>query len=151
VNRDILYTAALFHDIGKGTEPHNEVGARATRDLLGDICQPEELDRICLVILRHNQKQSTDTYEPATRLVQDADVLDHIGPIEVWLGFWWDATHGMTIDDRLRYYHSQENSRRQAVMRSALNFDIWIGIYERRLKSERAFFVELDRVHRGGL
>ncbi len=26
MHRDILYTGALFHDVGKGTEPHNETG-----------------------------------------------------------------------------------------------------------------------------
>jgi uncharacterized protein len=31
VDRNILYTGALFHDIGKGTEPHNEAGARIVR------------------------------------------------------------------------------------------------------------------------
>lgn len=88
---------------------------------------------------------------PETRLVQDADVLDHTGPMEVWLGFWWDATHEMTIDDRLQYYHSEEHSRYRTAMRNALNFDVSIGIYEQRLEFERAFFAELERVSRGGL
>jgi len=30
VDCDILYTAGLFHDIGKGSDLHNEVGANLT-------------------------------------------------------------------------------------------------------------------------
>ena len=31
---DILFCAALFHDVGKGTEPHNETGAKIASELL---------------------------------------------------------------------------------------------------------------------
>ena len=34
VDRDVMYAGALFHDIGKGAEPHNEIGAAITREAL---------------------------------------------------------------------------------------------------------------------
>ena len=33
VNHQILYSGALFHDIGKGSDPHNESGACMTKPL----------------------------------------------------------------------------------------------------------------------
>ena len=151
VNRKILYIGALFHDIGKGFEPHNEVGALIVRDLLSGICELEELDRICKIVLEHNQRKKPNQYVFETRIVQDADLLDHVGPIGSWLAFYWSAIHEETIDDALRYFHSEENLRYQTRWRNALNFDISVNIFDQRLEFERKFFAELGRVHKEGL
>jgi len=49
----VVHTAALFHDIGKDSDPHNEVGARIARDLLAQCCSSNELDRIYQIIHDH--------------------------------------------------------------------------------------------------
>jgi uncharacterized protein len=151
VDRDILYAGALFHDVGKGSNPHNEVGAHMVRDLLGGVCQPEELERICQIVREHNQRRQPNAYAPETRLVQDADLLDHVGPIGPWLTFYWNATHGETIDDALCFFHSEENAHLQESTRNALNLDISVRIFDQRIAFERQFFAALERAHTEGL
>ena len=149
VDRDILRAAALFHDVGKGVEPHNESGARIARELLSELCEPEEVDGICEIILQHSQRQHPNDYTLETRIVQDADILDHVGPLGPWLQFYWSATHDETIDDALRFFHGRGEGHR-AVMRRLLNLAVSVLIFDQRIEFEDRFFAEFERVHREG-
>ena len=50
---DVLRCAGMFHDIGKGIEPHNHTGAVLVRDLLKDEMAETELDQVCRLISAH--------------------------------------------------------------------------------------------------
>jgi uncharacterized protein len=121
------------------------------RDLLSGICQPEEVKGICEIILQHAQRERANECTVETRIVQDADLLDHVAPIGLWLAFYWIATHGERIDDLLRYLHSEESSRHLTWMRNALNFDISVDIFDQRAEHGRQFFADSGRVQREGL
>jgi uncharacterized protein len=151
VQRDILYAGALFHDVGKGTEPHNETGAQIARELLRDNCREDELDRICEIVRQHNQRGKSNDFTPEIKLVQDADYLDHDGPLGVWIALYYHSTHAETIDDALRFFHGDERARALALMRTRLNFDLSVRIFDQRVAWEDNFFIELERVHRQGL
>ena len=101
IDCDILYTAGLFHDIGKGNDLHNEVGANLTRNLLSGIVTSTELDTICDVIRYHNQREKSDSFSDYVKLVQDADLIDHVGLIDVWMAFYWSGHHGESIHDHI--------------------------------------------------
>ena len=151
VDRDVLHTAALFHDIGKGHDYHNQVGAKMVSDLLGGLCTPDEIRQLSRLILEHPHRVKPNDYGLATRILQDADILDHVGAVGVWRKFYRKATSGGTIDHALRDYHSEEIVRHQRWMRGALNLDVSVDILEQRMAFERAFFEELARVQRAGL
>lgn len=59
---DVLYTAGFFHDIGKGNDSHNEVGANLTRNLLSGILDNADLDKICDAIFYHNQREKSGSF-----------------------------------------------------------------------------------------
>ena len=151
VDRDILFTGALLHDIGKGREPHNEIGANIVAELFEDLCEPDELESVCEIIRDHNQRLRSGECSMAARIVQDADILDKVGPISPWLAFYWSATRDRTIDDTLAYLHSDENERYHTRMRNLLNFDVSTGIFDQRARFENEFFAEFERVQREGL
>lgn len=115
VDCDVLYTAGLFHDIGKGNDLHNEVGAHLTRSLLSGIVTSSELDGICDVIRYHNQRKKSDFFSVYVKLVQDSDLIDHVGLIDVWMAFYWSGHHGESIHDHIAYYKGEECIRSRQV------------------------------------
>jgi uncharacterized protein len=151
IHKDILYAGGLLHDIGKGAEPHNETGALFVGEILKRICQGEELNQICAIVYCHNQRQQPNEYAPEIKLVQDADYLDHVGPMGSWLGIYRIGTRNETIMDALRFFHSEERAHFLALMRNGLNYDISVAIYDQRLDFEARFFQELEHVQQQGL
>ncbi len=121
------------------------------RDSLWGICQVEELNRICEIVSQHNQRDKSKDYTPEIKLVQDADCLDHVGPLGPWLAFYWSGIHAETINDALRFFHSDERTRCLARMRQDLNFDISVSIFDQRVEFEARFFYEFERIHQQGL
>jgi uncharacterized protein len=151
VNRDIVHVGALFHDVGKGTEPHNEIGAEVTRSLIGEWCTAGELDGICEIILGHNQRNHTKARSLPVRIVQDADLIDHVGPIVPWLTFYWSGTHNETFHDHVRFICGEENAAYRKKMRADLNFEVSRRVYDERVAFEDQFFAEFRRVYMHGI
>ena len=151
VDRDVLVAGALFHDIGKGAEPHNEIGATITRETLNPLCTPSELEEICDIIRNHNQRQLSGHFSEAVRIVQDADVLDHVGSIGPWLAFYWSGVHNETFDDHIRFIEGEENATTQMRMKAGLNYEMSRRIFDERLAFEKHFFAEVRRVYLEGI
>jgi uncharacterized protein len=150
LDRDVLYTGALFHDVGKGNEPHNEIGAEKTRELLDSLCTAGEIDAICELIQKHTHRRNADE-KVAVKLVQDADLLDHIGPIGPWLAFYWSGSRGETIEDHRRFLGGDENREYRAKMRAMLNFDLSRQEFDRRIRFEDEFFSTFNKVYEDGV
>lgn len=151
VQRDILYAAALFHDVGKGNESHNEAGARLTRELLRGACTDDELEQICEIVRQHNQRGKSPDFSPEIKLEQDADFLDHSGALGVWLTLFYTGAHAETIDEALQFFHGEERANALAMMRRGLNYDLSVRIFDQRVALEERYFDELERVHQEGL
>lgn len=153
VDGDTLYVGALLHDIGKGNEPHNETGAAMTRTLLADHCTdhctPTELQEICELIRCHTLYGQADL-SLAAKLVQDADILDHVGVIDVWLAFYWSGAHHETVADHVRFIHGEENRRYRAKLRALLNFAASQQLFDERIAVEDAFFAQFQRIYQQG-
>ena len=150
-DRDEVYVGALFHDIGKGSEEHNEAGADMARSLLADLCTPEELSGTCEVIRSHNQRRSPSEFSAGVKIVQDADLIDHVGPVVPWLAFYWSGSHNETIHDHIRFVTSEDNDRYRQGMRNALNFDVSRRLFDERIAYEDKFFATFHRVYFEGL
>lgn len=151
VDRNGLYVAGLFHDVGKGSERHNDVGAARTRELLADLVPVDTLDGICETIRVHNQRMADDGYSDITKLVQDADLLDHVGAIDVWMALYYSGSQGQSIHDHLAWFTGDECREFRAYMRTHLNFDLTRQMLDQRIESADRFLTELHRTYFEGL
>ena len=140
VQPDILFAAAVFHDIGKGNEPHNESGAAMAEELLYGQCLPDEIAAITQIILDHNQRHRAMECSLAARIQQDADIIDHFGTICVWLGFHWNAVKDESPAESLKYFRGKEHREWTTWARGALNFDQSLKIFDGRLAFQEDFF-----------
>jgi uncharacterized protein len=138
----VLYTGALFHDIGKGFVSHHETGAELARRLLDGVCSDNELDRICDITRFHCIRKSGFDLDKEILAVQDADIIDHFGTQEIWLNF---LNRGYKHEGQLeaiRFWDSDFFRDHTAKLRSLLNFEISKKLYDDRLEFQRLF---LDR------
>lgn len=150
-DKDVVFTGALFHDIGKGSEPHNLKGAELTERLLMAHFTKEELTQVCEVIRLHNQRRESKEHASYVKVVQDADLIDHVGPIGPWLAFYWSGTHNQTIHDHIRFVIGEENDRYRKGMRSRLNFDVSVAMFDERVRWEDSFFETFRNVYFNGI
>ncbi len=147
VDGDGLYVAGLFHDVGKGSERHNDVGAARTRELLDGLVPAETLEALCETIRVHNQRKAADDYSDITKLVQDADLLDHVGCIDVWMALYYSGSQGQSIQDHLAWFRGEECREFRHYMRTHLNFDLSLELFDQRIQSADRFFTELHRTY----
>ena len=128
---EILQAAAYFHDVAKGIEPHSKFGAMLAKEMLQDLCTAEELEQIVGLIGCHasRKKRPYNTYE---MLLQDADLLDHFGTIELWMNFNYYAIEDQNMDFSIEFYHT-EFKEIAAKNKSLINFDISQRIFDEKL------------------
>lgn len=143
VSEALLFAAALFHDVGKGLEPHNHSGAAAVADLLADQLTPDEIKAVGRIVREHNRRKNNRGCWLASKIVQDADLLDHFGAQGIWLCLHYSATHGRTDAQTLKFHNSPDNHAYQVKSRKALNFEISRLAFDRRMSLERQF---MDRL-----
>lgn len=146
---EILQTAAYFHDVAKGIEPHSRYGAVLVKEMLQDACSEKELEKISTLIAAHAQrkKREFDVYE---MLLQDADLLDHFGAIEIWMNFAYSAIDDRNIDYSIDYYRD-EFIHMAAKNRSLLNFEISEKIFDEKLEFVNHFVRRLEIENRGDI
>jgi uncharacterized protein len=150
IDRDVVYTGALFHDIGKGSEPHNLKGAKIVAKILEKHCDGDRLQQICEIVRLHNQRQVSGDHAPAVRVVQDADVLDHVGPVAPWLAFYWSGTRNETVDDHVRFITGRDHVRYLQKMRNMLNFDVSLAMFDERVRWQESFLETFRKAYYEG-
>lgn len=129
-SRDQELTAAgYFHDIAKGIEPHSVYGAVLVREILAEHCTPEQLDFISDLIRHHQFRDPSKGYHDYIKIIQDADILDHVGVVEIWMNFQYCAHADMTLTDSIRFYET-EFPALAAKIRSLLNYDLSRQIFD---------------------
>lgn len=148
---DILYVGGLFHDVGKDLEPHNQTGAAMVRQLLKKECTKQELKDIARIVRYHNQRRRTHDYPHSVTIVQDADSLDHMGAIDVWMAFYWSGVHRETFRDHMKYFQGAKNARWRKSLREGLNYDVSVQEFDRRVAHEDAFFDHFRRIYQEGI
>ena len=151
VSESLLFVAALFHDVGKGYEPHNRSGAAAVKRLLDGQLAPDEIKAAGRVIREHNLRRNNLRCWTASKIVQDADLLDHFGAHGVWLCLHYSATHGRTDEQTLQFYNGPEYQASLAKSRKALNFQVSRLAFDGRLALERQFMDRLAAEAAGDL
>ncbi len=150
LDRDILFAGGLFHDVGKGTEPHHEIGAILAGRLLRDVVEPEQREQICSLVANHNQRQCKNG-SLGEKILQDADILDHLGGQNIWLCIQYSAWQQRSVAKMLEYYDSEENARYLSGCLHALHFDASRAEARGRMELERMMFDALAREEQGKL
>lgn len=134
---EILRCAGLFHDLGKGLEPHPRTGALLARELLKEELTPSELDAVCGLIAAHDdRKPESDLHSPWEKLLQDADLIDHFGIQGVWLSFTYYAYMGQKGMAELPEFYETEWKPMVEKNRKLLNFPFSREIFDEKTEYE---------------
>lgn len=130
---DILRLAGMFHDIGKGIEPHAEFGAPLMKQAVMELVKYEEAEEAARLILAHcDRRPDEPVHDVWARLLQDADLLDHIGTYNIWMDIQYYAHKGGGVEAEAEFL--KENAQRYAKHhRKQLNFDVSKRIYDDRI------------------
>lgn len=135
---EILRCAGLFHDVGKGIEPHARTGASLARELLVQELTAQELDEVCKIISVHDDRHpESDLHSQWVKLLQDADHLDHFGSQGLWLSFTYRAYVGQKDMMGLPAFYESEWEDSIPRTRAHLNFERSKEIFDEKIEYER--------------
>ena len=135
---EILRCAGLFHDVGKGIEPHARTGASLARELLVQELTAQELDEVCKIISVHDDRHpESDLHSQWVKLLQDADHLDHFGSQGLWLSFTYRAYVGQKDMMELPAFYESEWEDSIPRTRAHLNFERSKEIFDEKIEYER--------------
>lgn len=142
---EVILVAGWFHDVAKGIEPHWEYGALLAGEILKGHCPPAALAQIKEIIAGHTLRKEK-AYPDYVCLVQDADILDHYGSMEIWLNFSYAARSGGTIQHVLEFY-DEEYQKQFRKVKGLLNYSRSV-----KLLREKDHFVQefMDRLRSEG-
>lgn len=146
---DVLYAAALFHDCAKDDEEdHAQAGARRAGEYLQGIVEGENLEAVTGAIAMHNKRgQPCGDVE---KLLQDADIVDHFGTIEVWLNVSYSVLGGEGPERSLEFYRTEWEGM-ISELRGLLNFELSRAVYDDRIAYNNEFIKRLDIESAGGV
>ncbi len=144
---EVLYTAALFHDIGRQHENHEKAGAILTKNLLDEYLTSEEMDEISYIISNHNTYKTAMTDN--LKLVQDADIIDHHGAMFIWLTMHIAAEKDISVEKCLEMFAEYNTPDNTLCNGELLNFDFSKEILKSRYAFEQQFFEKLSLEQKG--
>ena len=148
VNPDILTVAAWFHDVcNSENEPHHEeAGAALLPSLIGSFCAPEELSQIQEIIRVHDTRladidlpKRLETYSHAVLLLQDADLLDHVGTYDIWISFSDLVQQHKSPSDYVEVFQNGRFDQFAERWRIRFNYPYAREIYNEKIEYEIAF------------
>jgi uncharacterized protein len=146
---EILYTGALFHDVGKGLPRHNEAGAVLVKQLLADVCDVGQLESISDIVRFHCLRKHDLDLNESILALQDADIIDHFGTQEVWLNFYNSAHYHHSTQHSLDWWQGERFAQIVTKMRTLLNFDFSKEIYDDRVAFHKDFLARFRAESKG--
>lgn len=162
VDEDVLEIGGLLHDIGKagysGPEPHGPRGARIIREEAAQLFTPDTLERVTAIVANHYQRPNSKHWRgkkapefPAeTLLVQDADIIDHLGANAVWLAFRYGAAQLRNQEAAIQRFHQVDPPWHEESLAS-LNYTISRRELEHRLQFLEHFYSQWELEEQGEL
>ena len=140
----------MFHDVGKGIGEHGQTGAEMVRFLLKDELTADEIEEVSRLVYAHNHRApGTGKWDLWAQLLQDADIIDHYGTIEVWLNFQYCAHADRQMTEDLSFY-SDEFPAQTEKHRALLNFEEAKRVYDERVQFNKAFAARMAVEAEGG-
>lgn len=130
---DILRLAGLFHDVGKSVEPHEKYGPVILLEAVKGVVSDREAQEAARLIAEHCDRRPGEEYPDVwAKILQDADLLDHIGSYTVWMDIQRAAFRDMSVEQTAQRF--REHARVYAEYhRTTLNFPISVKIYDERI------------------
>ena len=130
---DILRLAGMFHDIGKGIEPHAAFGAPIMVQAVKGIVTDEEAQTAARLIAAHcDRRPNEPAHDVWERLIQDADLLDHMGTYNVWMDIQYCAYKEMGVNEESEFL-KEKVEHYASFHRTQLNFEVSKRIYDDRI------------------
>ena len=146
---DRLFAAALFHDVGKGEPHHHEAGARICQQALVDFFNEGELEDIARLVYEHDNRFHPELSDPI-KLLQDADLIDHSGTIDVWINLYrYTATEGSP--EQAVAHFMDHNVTHQHRRQQKLNYAYSRQIQRERFEYSQAFFERFEQELMGNI
>lgn len=132
---DILHLAGLFHDVAKSVEPHEKFGPVLLMEAVQGLVTEAEAREAARLISEHCDRRPGEPYPDVwSKILQDADLLDHIGSYTVWMDIQRAAFRDLSVEQTAQ--HFRENARAYAEYhRKTLNFPVSVRIYDERIAS----------------
>ena len=146
---DVLYAAGLFHDCAKDDEQdHAAAGAIRAAEYLHGIVPEELLPAVTRAIHMHNKRGQPGT--ELEKLLQDADIIDHFGTIEVWLNVSYSVLGGEGPERSLQFYDTEWQPM-IAELNDLLNHDLSKAVFRDRIAYNDEFIRRLRIEAEGGV
>ncbi len=139
---EMMMVASFFHDVAKGIEPHCQYGSILARALLKEHCEADALEEIVDIIRCHQLRDAKQDYPKWVKIVQDADILDHFGIVEIWMNFQYYAHESGSILDSLAYYKN-EFFGHAASLKDLLNYELSLDIYNEKIDFINSFVTRM--------
>lgn len=149
VNIDALSITALFHDIGKieavdengqlvygnyGGISHDALGAKIAPKYLEKYIKNKELiDLICLIISEQESKAIPTRIE--SKIIKDADRLDHYGVLHLWCSITHANYHKKNIEGLKEFWKGEEGKKKYESNFSKFYFPEVKAIAEKRFEN----------------
>jgi uncharacterized protein len=140
---EYLTVASVFHDIGKGFEPHEKYGALLVHDILKEYCNENEIERIAELIKYHQGPRKDESLSSYIKIIQDADILDRFGTMQIWLNFQDSASKDLPLVHTLDFYKN-EFELYVKNMRNLLNFELSLEIFAEKVQYLNSFIDRLN-------
>jgi len=83
--------------------------------------------------------------------VQDADLIDRVGAIDIWMAFYWSGSQGESIHDHIAWFKGDECRDWRDYMRNHFNFDVSRQMLENRIEESDQFFTKFQRTYFEGI
>lgn len=142
---DLLFTAALFHDVSHDAAPHEThgaAGAERMRCLLSGEVEPSLLEQAAGIVTEHDDRRPDDGRSTAFHLVQDADMLDHFGTLRIWANYTYAALHKRNLKDSLVLL--QKAQVKKEFYLSLLHFQAAQEAFCKRIDEEQKFLMDAE-------
>ena len=149
INTDALLIAALFHDIGKieavdenrqlvygnyGGISHDALGSKVAPKYLEKYIKDKELiDLICLIISEQESKITPTRIE--SKIIKDADRLDHYGVLHLWCSITHANYHQKNIEGLKEFWEGEEGEKKYKTNFIQFNFPEVKAIAEKRFQN----------------
>ncbi len=153
VNHRVLFLSCLLHDLGKSgiseNRDHAKIGAAKAALLLDGEVETYEREAIREAIFWHNKREEAPRdLSLEGHLLQDADLLDHFGALEVWILSYRVILDEGAIGDLSKAYRGASGWRRYAL--SNLRFSFSENEMRRRMRIGSRFIRALELEAVGG-
>lgn len=125
IDHNALQIAALFHDVGKivavdknkqliygnyGDKSHDEIGAKIVKKYLKKYISNKNLiEKIALIIVEQEKDKENISLE--SKIVKDADRLDHFGVIHLWVSIIYANYQKKNIEGLKEFWEGDEGKK----------------------------------------